>query len=209
MNGAPTELNDMTRSPNTLRIIGGSWRGRKLRFPDIDGLRPTPDRVRETLFNWLQPIIAGAHCLDLFAGSGALGFEALSRGAASVVMVERDGQAVQQLHENITLLKTSAAQVIQRDALEYLTLRRAEAPPFNVVFLDPPFQHNLIEPCCAALAQHGWLAARAHIYIETERAVTTLALPENFTVIRDKAAGQVAYRLIEFTSPAGHSSLPR
>ncbi len=191
----------MTRSPNTLRIIGGAWRGRKLHFPDVDGLRPTPDRVRETLFNWLQPVIAGARCLDLFAGSGALSFEALSRGAASVVMVERDGGAVKQLCENISVLNTADAQVIQRDALEFLN-SGCGAAAFDVVFLDPPYHQGLIDPCCTALEQHGWLAPHAHLYIETERSLALPRLPASFTVTRDKAAGQVAYRLIVHNSVA-------
>ncbi len=186
------------KKPNTLRIIGGTWRGRKLHFLDVDGLRPTPDRVRETLFNWLQPVIAGAHCLDLFAGSGALGFEALSRGAASVVMVERDGNAVKQLRENITVLKTADAQIIQRDALAFLN--SGDRAPFDIVFLDPPYHQNQIDPCCASLEQHGWLAPHAHLYIETERSLAQLRLPASFTVTRDKAAGQVAYRLIAHNS---------
>ncbi|MBI3776111.1 MAG: 16S rRNA (guanine(966)-N(2))-methyltransferase RsmD [Gammaproteobacteria bacterium] len=185
----------MAHLPNTLRIIGGSWRGRKLHFPDVDGLRPTPDRVRETLFNWLQPVIAGAHCLDLFAGSGALGFEALSRGAASVVMVERDGHAVQQLRENITILKTSAAQVIQCDALEFLINSRADVTPFDVVFLDPPYYQNLINPCCTALESGGWLSANSILYIEAELALQTFALPRGFEHTRNKRAGQVGYHL--------------
>ena len=189
------------KKPNTLRIIGGTWRGRKLRFPEVDGLRPTPDRVRETLFNWLQPVISGARCLDLFSGSGALGFEALSRGAASVVMVERDGSAVNQLRENIAILKTTDAQVIQRDALAFLTNGRGDAAPFDVVFLDPPYHQHLIDSCCASLEQHGWLAPHAHLYIETERSLTQLRLPASFTVTRDKAAGQVAYRLIARDPP--------
>lgn len=185
----------MARLLNTLRIIGGSWRGRKLNFPDVDGLRPTPDRVRETLFNWLQPVIAGAHCLDLFAGSGALGFEALSRGAASVVMVERDGHAVQQLHENITLLKTSAAQVIQRDALDYLNAGRGDAAPFDIVFLDPPYRQSLIDPCCIALERGGWLKENSALFVEAERALQTFAWPSDFEHIRNKHAGQVGYHL--------------
>ena len=180
---------------NTLRIIGGAWRGRKLVFPDVEGLRPTPDRVRETLFNWLQPIIAGAHCLDLFAGSGALGLEALSRGAASVVMVERDGGAVQQLRENIAVLKTTHAQVIQRDALEFLNSGRGDAAPFDVVFLDPPYLKNLIDPCCAALEHGGWLKASSDLFIEAERELQTFALPAGFEHIRNKHAGQVGYHL--------------
>lgn len=187
---------------NTLRIIGGTWRGRKLHFPAVDGLRPTPDRVRETLFNWLQPIIIGARCLDLFAGSGALGFEALSRGAAGVLMVERDGSAVEQLRENIAILKTADTQVIQRDALAFLNNGRGDAAPFDVVFLDPPYHQNLIDPCCASLEQHGWLAPHAHLYIETERSLAQLQLPASFTITRDKAAGEVAYRLIVHNSLA-------
>lgn len=190
------------KKPNTLRIIGGTWRGRKLRFPDVNGLRPTPDRVRETLFNWLQPVIAGARCLDLFAGSGALGFEALSRGAASVLMVERDGSAVEQLRENIAILKTADAHVIQRDALAFLNNGHGDAAPFDVVFLDPPYHQNLIDPCCTSLEQHGWLAPHAHLYIETERALAQLQLPASLTITRDKAAGQVAYRLVVHNSVA-------
>jgi 16S rRNA (guanine966-N2)-methyltransferase len=184
-----------TKHPNTLRIIGGAWRGRKLHFPDVDGLRPTPDRVRETLFNWLQPIITGARCLDLFAGSGALGFEALSRGAASAVMLERDGNAVKQLHENIALLKTTAAQVLQRDALEFLNSGRGDAAPFDVVFLDPPYHQNLIAPCCAALERGDWLSANSYLFIEAERELQTFALPHGFEHIRNKHAGQVGYHL--------------
>lgn len=185
----------MARSPNTLRIIGGTWRGRKLHFPDVEGLRPTPDRVRETLFNWLQPVISGAHCLDLFAGSGALGFEALSRGAASVVMVERDGNAVKQLRENSTLLKTTAAQVIQRDALDYLSGGRGDAAPFDIVLLDPPYQQGLIDPCCAALERGDWLKANSSLFIEAERGLQAFALPSGFEHVHNKHAGQVGYHL--------------
>lgn len=185
----------MARSPNTLRIIGGTWRGRRLHFPDVDGLRPTPDRVRETLFNWLQPVITGAHCLDLFAGSGALGFEALSRGAARVVMVERDGNAVKQLRENSTLLKTTAAQVIQRDALDYLSGGHSDSAPFDIVLLDPPYQQGLIDPCCAALEHGDWLKANSSLFIEAERELQMFALPSGFEHVRNKHAGQVGYHL--------------
>ncbi len=184
-----------SKQPNTLRIIGGMWRGRKLHFPAVDGLRPTPDRVRETLFNWLQPEIAGAHCLDLFSGSGALGFEALSRGAASVVMVERDGSAVQQLHENLTVLKTTDAQVLQRDALEFLNSGRGDATPFDVVFLDPPYHQGLIDPCCAALEHGDWLSANSTLFVEAERELLAFVLPPGFEHIRNKHAGQVGYHL--------------
>jgi len=184
-----------SKQSNTLRIIGGTWRGRKLHFPDVDGLRPTPDRVRETLFNWLQPIIAGARCLDLFAGSGALGFEALSRGAASVVMLERDGNAAKQLRENMAILKTTGAQVIQRDALEFLNSGHGDAAPFDIVFLDPPYHQNLINPCCTALERSDWLSANSYLFVEAERELQTFALPPGFEHIRNKRAGQVGYHL--------------
>ena len=182
----------MTGLNNQVRIIGGRWRGRRLRFPPLEGLRPTPDRVRETLFNWLAPVIEGACCLDLFAGSGALGIEALSRGAAEVVLVERHPLAVRQLRENLALLGMDSAQVIQADALSWLR-RRAQA--FDIVLLDPPFGGKLLVPVCAALEQDGWLAANARIYLETESALQDLELPQNWTLVRDKTAGQVSYRL--------------
>jgi len=177
---------------NQLRIIGGRWRGRRLRFPDIEGLRPTPDRVRETLFNWLAPAIEGARCLDLFAGSGALGIEALSRGAAEVVWVERQPLAVRQLRQNLAQLGAAEAQVIPADALVWLG---GPSRPFDVVFLDPPFGSDLLAPVCTALEQGGWLADGARIYLETARDAPMLKLPENWQLVREKIAGQVSYRL--------------
>ena len=177
---------------NQLRIIGGRWRGRRLLFPDVEGLRPTPDRVRETLFNWLAPSIEGARCLDLFAGSGALGIEALSRGAAEVVLVERQPRAVRQLRQNLAQLGAAAAQVISADVLVWLG---GPSRPFDVVFLDPPFGTGLLAPVCMALEQKGWLANGARIYLEAARDTPKLELPENWQVVRDKTAGQVSYRL--------------
>ena len=177
---------------NQLRIIGGRWRSRCLRFPDVEGLRPTPDRVRETLFNWLAPLIEGARCLDLFAGSGALGIEALSRGAAEVVFVERQPLAVRQLRRNLAQLGQTSTQVIQADALVWLC---GPSQPFDVVFLDPPFDANLLVPVCAALHRGGWLADGARIYLETARDAGKLELPENWQLTREKTAGQVSYRL--------------
>ncbi len=178
---------------NQLRIIGGQWRSRKLTFPDSAGLRPTPDRVRETLFNWLQPIIHGARCLDLFAGSGALGFEALSRGASEVVMVDCDAQVTAFLRKHIDNLHAQGAQLVQADALNYLA---AEAPPapFDIVFLDPPFRHNLLLPCCQKLEEQAWLKAGARIYLEAESEFT-LALPQNWRITHSKRAGEVGYYL--------------
>jgi 16S rRNA (guanine966-N2)-methyltransferase len=177
---------------NTLRIIGGQWRGRKLRFDDGEGLRPTTDRVRETLFNWLQPLIQGAHCLDLFAGSGALGLEALSRGAAEVRFVERNPRAVRALQENLALLQADNGRVQQGDALTYL---RGPAQPFDVVFLDPPFRQALLAPALQLLAEGGWLNPGARIYIELESELGEPVLPEGWELLRSKRAGQVAYHL--------------
>lgn len=182
---------------NQLRIVGGVWRGRTLAFPDSAGLRPTPDRVRETLFNWLAPVVAGSRCLDLFAGSGALGFEAASRGAAEVVMVERDAVVTKHLREQQQRLNATQIQVMQAAALSFL----AGAPrPFDIVLLDPPFGQALLQPVLATLAQ-GWLAPRACIYIEAERALSGDALsawlPEGFALYRSKATGQVGYHLAQ------------
>ena len=177
---------------NTLRIIGGQWRGRKLRFADGEGLRPTTDRVRETVFNWLQPVIAGARCLDLFSGSGALGLEALSRGADEVLFIERNPQAVKALRENLALLEAANAEVHQGDALVWL---RGTPRPFDVVFLDPPFRQDLLAPALKLLAEGGWLADHARIYIELESEQGEPELPEGWELLRSKQAGQVAYHL--------------
>lgn len=176
----------------SLRIIAGEWRSRKIHFPDLPQLRPTPDRVRETLFNWLMPVISGARCLDLFAGSGSLGLEALSRGAAEVVFVDRDRQVQSYLTDTLRMLGSERGQVIAADALAYLG-RPAQA--FDIVFLDPPYQSALLSPCCDALEAQGWLTNQAHLYIETARQATP-RLPQNWTVLREKCAGQVSYRLL-------------
>lgn len=176
---------------NQIRIIGGQWRSRRLAFPDVPGLRPTPDRVRETLFNWLAPGLPGARCLDLFAGSGALGIEALSRGAAEVVFVERDPVAVRALRENLVRLKAEGGRVELAEALAWL---RQPATPFEIVLLDPPFGAGLLEPVCAALEAGGWLADRAWVYLEGE-AGSQPTLPVHWMLHREKTAGTVAYRL--------------
>jgi 16S rRNA (guanine966-N2)-methyltransferase len=177
---------------NSLRVIGGQWRGRRLAFPDLPGLRPTPDRVRETLFNWLAPVLPGARCLDLFAGSGALGIEALSRGAAEVVFVERQPQAVRALRENLGRLNAQGARVEAAEALAWL---RQPGTPFEIVLLDPPFGEGLLEPTCAALDASGWLAETAWIYLEAEATLERLPLPVRWTRYREKTAGAVTYRL--------------
>ncbi len=186
---------------NQLRIIAGQWRGRRLSFPDLPGLRPTPDRVRETLFNWLAPVLPGARCLDLFAGSGALGIEALSRGAAEVVFVERHPLAVRALRDNLERLHARGAVIEQADTLTWL---RQPGQPFAIAFLDPPFGEGLLEPACVALEQGGWLTEPAWIYLEGAAEARRPALPPSWIVHREKTAGAVAYRLLRRTySPAG------
>jgi len=152
------------KSGNRLRIIGGQWRSRFLPFPDVEGLRPTTDRVRETLFNWLQPVVHGAAVLDVFAGSGALGFEALSRGAGSLTLIEKNPQAAKQLMENIQTLKSADAQVKQTDALHFLAQQQT---PFDLIFLDPPFSKGLLPECIALIESNNLLADNGWIYIES------------------------------------------
>lgn len=185
-------MNRRGESANRVRVIAGRWRGQRLRFPDLPGLRPTPDRVRETLFDWLAPVCPGARCLDLFAGSGALGIEALSRDAAEVVLVERQPQAVRALRENLARLNAANARVEMADALAWL---RQPATPFEIVLLDPPFGQGLLKPVCTLLEQHGWLADAAWIYLEAETELERWPLPAHWTIHREKIAGAVAYRL--------------
>lgn len=182
---------------NQLRIIGGTWRGRKIRFADIPGIRPTPDRVRETLFNWLAPAIRGSRCLDLFAGSGVLGLEAASRGAGDVVMVDASREAVSLLREQVSVLQAHRVQVIQGLAEKYLG---GAVTPFDIVFLDPPFGKGLLEPVMQQLATGGWLTDPAWIYIEAERNQELLHYPDDWQEYRSRVAGQVSYRLLHFTA---------
>jgi 16S rRNA (guanine966-N2)-methyltransferase len=175
-----------------LRIIGGSLRGSKLAVPDLPGLRPTADRVRETLFNWLMPVIDGARCLDLFAGTGALGIEALSRGAAWTDFVESDARLAQALRENMQRLKQTQATVRSGDAA---TLLRMPPPlPYDIVFVDPPFSAAFWEPIAHTLEAQGWLRAGAFIYLEMPVQLRP-ALPEAWNLHRESTAGAVHYAL--------------
>jgi len=178
-------------APGRIRIIGGSLRNSRLNVPDLPGLRPTAERVRETLFNWLASSIAGARCLDLCAGTGALGIEALSRGAASVQFVERDARAVQALRDNLTRLKTSTGQVAAADAGLFLQ-RMPQAQ--DLVFLDPPFALELWATLAQQLERGGWLTAQAWIYVESPRAGMP-ALPPNWRLHRAGHAGEVRFAL--------------
>jgi 16S rRNA (guanine966-N2)-methyltransferase len=182
------------RRPNELRIIGGRWRGRRLRFPDAAGLRPTPDRVRETLFNWLSPVLPGARCLDLFAGSGVLGLEALSRGAATAVLVDKHSAVVAQLRATVALLGADQADVLWADALPFLQGEEWRGA-HDIVFVDPPYRLDLLEPCCSLLEQRGWLADRAYIYLESPSQGALPLLPPRWRIVRSDTAGEVAYRL--------------
>jgi 16S rRNA (guanine966-N2)-methyltransferase len=189
----PERPSPKTTQNNQLRIIAGIWRGRKLSFPDVDGLRPTGDRIRETLFNWLAPEIQGARCLDLFAGSGALGIEALSRGAATSVMIERDAKAAAQLKQNLEILKAADGRVINDNTLSVLQ-KGNQDEPYHIVFIDPPFQLNLWQAVIDALEAGNWLADNATIYLESGRDDEYHA-PINWQLHRDKHAGAVSYRL--------------
>ena len=183
-----------TQTPGKLRIIGGQWRSRLLPVPALEGLRPTPDRVRETLFNWLQYDIAGARCLDLFAGSGALAFEAASRGAESVIMLENQPAAAQLLAQNIQTLQADTIQLLQRDAISWLNSYTGSA--FDIVFLDPPFASQLLAEACRLLAGRMLLTEQACIYLEMNSHQTLPELPVDWHVTRQKKAGQVSYYLV-------------
>lgn len=175
-----------------IRIIGGQWRGRKLPVPDSPGLRPTTDRVRETLFNWLAPHMVDARCLDCFAGSGALGLEALSRYAASATLLEMDRDVSRQLQQNLATLKAANARVVNTNSLTFLA---QPGTPHDVVFIDPPFRKGLLEETLHLLESNGWLADDALIYVESEVENGLPPVPASWDLHREKVAGQVAYRL--------------
>jgi len=178
---------------NSVRIIGGEFRGRRLAFVDSEGLRPSTDRNRETLFNWLQSYVAGANCLDLFAGSGALGFECISRGAANVTFVDQEKSVCRQLKENLSLLKVDTASIHCGSALSFLAQYKGSG--FDLVFLDPPFHRDLLQDVCLQLAKSAILLPSAHIYLEAEYSLEQLVLPDNWQLIRNKRAGAVNYGL--------------
>lgn len=183
----------VTSEGGQLRIIGGQWRSRRLSFPAVPGLRPTPDRVRETLFNWLTGEVEGARVLDPFAGSGALLLEALSRGASSGLGFDASSAAVASLRSNLALLKADNGEIRQGDALALLS--QAPATTYDLVLLDPPFHQDLLMKACDLLEQHNWLNPRAWIYCESEQAPSSLGLPAHWRLHREKQAGQVHYSL--------------
>lgn len=184
----------MKRGVRELRIVGGSLRGRKWSFPEGPGLRPTPDRVRETLFNWLAPHIAGLRVLDLFAGSGALGFEALSRGAAAATLVEQDRAAAAQLRATAARFGLAAARVEGGDALGFL--RNQPAGAFDLVFLDPPFAAGLVAPALRLVGERRILADGGFCYVEMAAGDDLPPLPAGWVVHRAGKAGEVGYHLL-------------
>ena len=189
-----------TARQSTLRIIGGQWRGRKLAFTPAEGLRPTTDRVRETLFNWLAPLIHEARCLDLFAGSGALGLEALSRGAACCDFVDTSAEALRQIQRHLEALQaTGRGRCHGIPALRYL---QKEHAIYDIVFIDPPFGRGMVDPACALLAERGWVSAGGMIYVETA-AREPLRVPGQWQPHREKVAGEVAYRLFTNSGDSG------
>jgi 16S rRNA (guanine966-N2)-methyltransferase len=178
---------------NSVRIIGGIWRGRRVHFPDMPALRPTPDRVRETLFNWLQHSLEGTRCLDLFAGSGALGLEALSRGAAEVVFVEQFPAASRSLQEQLTRLGGAGkGRVMEMGAARFL---RSAPKPFDVVFLDPPFGTDALAEYIPMLDGGDWLKVGGLVYLENERTAGAPTLPDHWELLKSKSAGEVGYHL--------------
>jgi 16S rRNA (guanine966-N2)-methyltransferase len=183
---------------NSVRIIGGTWRARRIEFPDLPGLRPTPDRIRETLFNWLQQSISGTRCLDLFAGSGALGIEALSRGAAEVVFVETAPAAAHTLRAQLKRLGgETRGRVLDLGAARFL---RTPGEPFDVVFLDPPFGQNALPEYLPQLATGNWLKSGGLVYLENERSAGLPALPPGWEMLKSKSAGEVGYHLVRGVS---------
>jgi 16S rRNA (guanine966-N2)-methyltransferase len=194
MNHRNSAITSRRRPPDSgrFRIIGGRWRGRRLDFPAVGGVRPTGDRVRETLFNWLQPLIGGARCLDLYAGSGALGLEALSRGAGEVVFVDRHPALISSIDEHLGKLDTTAGRCFCLDADRFL---HGPSTPFDVVFLDPPFGVTDWSQICTALWSDGWLKAGARVYMEDSAAAGKPAVPDGWALLRSARAGNVGYHL--------------
>src|SRR5271168_1520257 len=178
---------------NSVRIIAGNWRGRRVNFPDIPGLRPTPDRVRETLFNWLQHSIADTRVLDLFAGSGALGLEALSRGAREAVFVEQFPAAARTLQEQLVRFGAAGkGRILEMGAARFL---RNPGEPFDIAFLDPPFGTNALAEYIPLLDGGEWLKVGGLVYLENERAAGVPVLPGYWELLKSKSAGEVGYHL--------------
>ncbi|MGD9590892.1 MAG: 16S rRNA (guanine(966)-N(2))-methyltransferase RsmD [Candidatus Berkiella sp.] len=184
-------------TPGKVRIIGGKWRGRSLKVLDVPGLRPTPDRVRETLFNWLAPFIVNAQCLDLFAGSGALGFEALSRGAKYVTFVDKYPPIVANIkHIAAELEATKQCHVVRASAVSFISTQ-VTPTAFDIIFLDPPFASPLVKQSIEALAQSALLKDETLLYVESPQALTDNDIPSGWEILKAKTASEVAYHLVK------------
>ncbi|HTT07604.1 MAG TPA: 16S rRNA (guanine(966)-N(2))-methyltransferase RsmD [Gammaproteobacteria bacterium] len=190
--------------PGWVRIIGGCWRGRRIAVPELSDLRPTGDRIRETLFNWLAAVIEGAQCLDLFAGAGALGLEAASRGAARVMMLDQDRRVAAHLQAITKELNGGHVEILCADALRWLAT--VSPTPFDIVFLDPPFRLDCLAECCRLLASRDWLKPGAWVYLETARRADMPQLPPGWKIRRDKTAGEVRYMLVEAGTTKGDAA---
>ena len=176
------------------RIIAGRWRGRRLKFPPLADIRPSPDRVRETLFNWLAPVVEGSVCLDLFAGSGALGLEALSRGAAHVSFVDQQEQAICRIQDHLALLACEDADAFAGDAFEFLE-DTAQERDYDIVLLDPPFDSDCEDSVISGLENGGFLSSHAYIYLEIPATKDLPEVPANWELLHSKTTGQVGYHL--------------
>ena len=192
---SPGKTTSKNSGSGRIRIIAGDWRGRKLPVADLPGLRPTSDRIRETVFNWLAPYIPGARVLDCFSGTGALSLEALSRGATEAVILEMATPAVKILKNNLALLKASNGHVFGTDSLRFLS--QPAEQPFDVIFLDPPFRQGLLEETCRLLSENNYLFADTIIYVEVEKELNPLPVPETWRLINSKKAGQISFNLLQ------------
>ena len=197
MRNKTTQNKAITKSTDGfIRVISGQFRGRKLPVKDVQGLRPTTDRIKETVFNWLMQDTRDANVLDCFAGSGGLGFEALSRFASTALFIELDPSAAKQLAQNIATLKLQNAQVRHTNSLSFLEQKNSNTP-FDLVFVDPPFRKNLAQTSCNLLEINNWLSEEALIYLEVESDLNTFKPPSNWLLIKEKKAGQVFCRLYQ------------
>ncbi|MDB6096397.1 MAG: rRNA ((966)-N(2))-methyltransferase RsmD [Francisellaceae bacterium] len=189
----------MQAKGNAIRIMSGLWRGKKIKLSNDENLRPTPSRVRETLFNWVAPFIQGAKCLDLFAGSGILSFEALSRGAKSVFLLEKNVHSFQMLlnnKENLKLTNLQQLNLINQDALKWLKMETSQS--FDLVFIDPPYNTHLCQKTIELLINHHWLKSKSLIYFEHNEPILAHSLPSSINIVKHKKAGQVYYYLAQY-----------
>lgn len=205
MTGRARDKAGVRRRPGSVRIIGGRWRGRRIAIPAAEALRPTTDRIRETLFNWLQHHLAGKRVADLFSGTGILGFEALSRGAASVLFVEQDRRLAAAIDRQLTEFGRGTSRVLAADVYELLA--KGAPDSYDLVFLDPPYRHGRLGQLCTLLRREGWLAEGALVYLEHDRR-SPPELPAGFELHREKTAGEVRFALLRAQAvvpPGGQS----